>query len=152
MSPSPPNEHHSRDHPDPPAGIVDLVRSLSESILAYLQARSQLLKLESKEASAAITRKALLYFFGACFLILAYTLALVAAIFLISRSTSYPWEYVTFAAAGIHILLAIILILIAKAPFRHGLFRHTLNELEKDRQWLKPKTQTKIPDPRQNQS
>ncbi|MEM8954340.1 MAG: phage holin family protein [Verrucomicrobiota bacterium] len=143
------NDRENTEPLPPTTSTGTLVRSFLESILAYVQARSQLLKLESKEASAAITLKVFLFLSATTCLTLAYALAIVAAISLVSQATTYPWQYVSLAAAGLHVLVAVILILVAKAPFRRGLFRHTLNEIEKDRQWLNPKHHSKSPDPGQ---
>jgi uncharacterized membrane protein YqjE len=137
--PTPQNDHPSPASP-PPSNIGDLVRSLLDSVLTYVQARGQLLQLESKEASSAVTRKAILYFFGACSFAFAYALTIIAAVFLVHRHFDIPWEFVAFGAAGIHLILACLLVIIAKAPFRRGLFRHTRNEFEKDRQWLQKKS------------
>jgi uncharacterized membrane protein YqjE len=124
----------------PPSSIGELVRSLLVSALAYFQTRAQLLRLESQEASAAVTRKVIYYFFGACAFAFAYALAITATVFLVHRHFQIPWEYAILGAAGLQLILGVLLILLAKAPFRRGLFRHTLNEFEKDRQWLQQTT------------
>jgi uncharacterized membrane protein YqjE len=124
----------------PPSNIGDLVRSLLDSAIAYVQTRGELLRLESKEASTAVTRKVVLVFFAACAFAFAYALAVTALVFLVHRHYDIPWEYAALGGAGIQVIVAVILIMIAKGPFRRGLFHHTLNEFEKDRQWLQKKS------------
>ena len=117
-------------------GLGSLAGSVLESILAYLDARVSLFKLESKEASGNLVRRALLLVIAAIFLIFGYFIAITAGISLAATRLETPWEYIALGTAAAHASLGILALLIARTRFSRPLFEHTLKEIEKDRQWL----------------
>src|SRR6266403_1697783 len=47
------------------------------------------------------------------------------------------WPWIALAAAAVHFIIALILLLVARSRITKPLFRTTLAELKKDREWLK---------------
>lgn len=138
-----------RPHPteaDPPrpgapghgrAGLADLTSDILATGLDYLHARLALLSLEAREARSAILFRLLCGFAGAFFLALAWLGSMVALVAWLARSQGWPWPAVAAACAGAHLLAGLALLLAARRRFAEPPFRDSLNELEKDRQWLR---------------
>ncbi len=117
-------------------GFAALAGSVLDSILAYLDARIELFKVESREASTNLIRRALLLVVAAVFLIFGYFIAIVAGVALAAAHFETPWEYIALGTAAAHAALGILAMLIARTRFSRPLFEHTLKEIEKDREWL----------------
>lgn len=138
-----------RRHPteaDPPrpggsgsgrSGLADLTADILATGLDYLHARLALLSLEAREARSAILFRLLCGLAGTFFLGLAWFGAMVGLVGWLARSQSWPWPVVALACAGAHLLAGLILLLAARRRFAEPPFRDSLNELEKDRQWLR---------------
>jgi uncharacterized membrane protein YqjE len=47
------------------------------------------------------------------------------------------WAWIALAAAAVHFIIATVLVLIARNRMTKPVFRATLAELKKDREWLK---------------
>ena len=74
---------------------------------------------------------ALLFFaFGYVFLV-------ATAVVAIAHLANVSWLWTALAAAGLHILIALIFILIARAGIKRPILPETIAELKKDREWLK---------------
>ncbi len=115
--------------PPPPAGKWD-------AVMALIQARVALVRLEAKDAASVGARRAVMVllaigcvFFGWC-LLLAGIVAGIAAL------AGWPWYGVAIAVAALHIILAVILVKLAKSS-ASPTFTHTRAEFLKDREWLK---------------
>lgn len=113
--------------------------STTRTFLGHFQARAQLFVLEAYEASRILGTRAAHLAIGGSLLLLGYVLFVVAFIPLIADSLSIPWEFVCLVAAGLHVLAGGLLLRFAKEVFSKPMFESTLNELEKDREWLHQK-------------
>ena len=71
------------------------------------------------------------------FFAMGYIFLVASAVVWLAGIAGVSWWWIALAGTGLHFLLAIILLLIAKARMAKPLFPITTAELEKDRQWLK---------------
>jgi uncharacterized membrane protein YqjE len=123
----------------PPGGLFGHLSTLLTAKLAYLRARLELAGLEGKEAAihlgiilglavAALTLAMFGYFFS-----------VLAVVFLIGLALGggVTWLYVLAGTALAHFIFAAVLVLIARARLGAPLFPITLEELQKDQEWLK---------------
>lgn len=110
---------------------------LLANLIDYLQTRISLLGLEAREARSQILARIVCGIAAGLFLALAWVALVVAGIGWVSRHFLWPWPLVTAGAALLHGLSALILLQAARRRFAEPPFRDSLNELEKDRQWLK---------------
>ena len=124
----------------PPAGgLFAHLSALLAGKLAYLRARLELAGLEGKEAAihfAIILGLAI----GALILaVFGYFFAVLAVVFLIGLAFGggTAWLYVVAATALAHFIFAAVLLLVARAKLGAPLFPLTLEELQKDQEWLK---------------
>lgn len=100
-----------------------------------LGSRAALVQYELKRASATGIKKAVLFITAAIFLLLFWIILVAGLVGLISAQGGYLWYTVALVFAGVHLLVALILILIAKRPAPPS-FEITRQEFKKDREWL----------------
>lgn len=119
----------------PPAGIPDVPTNWRTALADLIGARLALIQLELRQAAASGVKRGL--FFGAAALLLLFTWILMVAgvIGAISDKNGFPWYWVALVAGGIHLLLAVIFLMVAKRPGSKA-FPHTAEEFKKDRAWL----------------
>lgn len=97
--------------------------------------RLALIQLEIRQAAGSATKKAVLLVSAGFLLLSAWAVFVAGAIGLISALGNFPWYWVALSACGVHLLLAVILIAIAKRP-GEATFSATRAEFLKDREWL----------------
>jgi uncharacterized membrane protein YqjE len=121
------------------AGFLGHISALVAAKLGYLRARLKLAGIEGKEA--AIHGGILIGLAAGALVasIFGYFLLVIALVFLIALACGggNAWIGVLFAAALLHFLGAVVLVLLAKARLGTPLFPLTLDELRKDQEWLK---------------
>jgi uncharacterized membrane protein YqjE len=119
------------------AGLLHNLVSLLNSLAGFLESRIALFAKESKTALvhvlvlvACLAAAAFLAVFGYIFLI-------ASAIAGLAHAFHISWVKIALVAAGLHFLLALICVLIARSRMHKSMFEMTAVELKKDRQWLK---------------
>ncbi len=119
------------------AGLLANLLALASALAEFFETRFVLLAQESK---AALVQLLVLV---AC-LILALFLSVLGYVFLISSAivglahlARISWLWTALAAAGVHFLIALGLLLVARSRITKPVFRVTMAELKKDREWLK---------------
>ena len=127
------------------AGLFSNLFGLANALATFTESRCALFVRESKSAlvqllvlAACLIAALLLFAFGYVFLI-------AAAIFGIARAAGISWEGIALVTAGVHILLALICVLIARGRMTKHPFPETATELKKDREWLRSLDQTTRP-------
>jgi uncharacterized membrane protein YqjE len=108
----------------------------TRNLVAHLQARTQLLALETREAYGELCGRSLFGAIGGLFLLIGYLLALTCLIPLLAESLHTRWQFVGLFLATLHLIAGLIVFWIARRRFSAVLYECTLSELEKDRQWL----------------
>lgn len=107
-----------------------------------ITSRLTLIQLESKETLSKGARSLVFIAAGALAILFAWGLVLVGIIQLIHLSTPWPLHWVALAAGGLHLLIALILVKLAK-PSKQSAFPVTRAEFQKDREWLHQVLNTK---------
>ncbi|WAC21284.1 phage holin family protein [Luteolibacter sp. SL250] len=97
--------------------------------------RIALVQLEFQQAAGSGLKRGILFAAAAILLLLAWIVLVAGGIGAISASAGWPWYWVTLSAGGIHLFIALILILIARKP-GPATFEFTRAEFKKDREWL----------------
>jgi uncharacterized membrane protein YqjE len=118
-------------------GLLENLLALASALTEFFESRFALAAQESK---AALVQLLVL---AAC-LVLAGFLSLLGYVFLVSSAivglanlAGVSWLWIALAAAGVHFLIALMLLLVARSRVTKPVFRATLAELKKDREWLK---------------
>jgi uncharacterized membrane protein YqjE len=119
------------------AGLLDNLLGLASAAAGFFESRFALITRDSKVA--LVQMLALIAFCGAAVMLFAlgYIFLIVSAIVGLAHLVRVPWLWTALAAAGLHFLLALVFVLLARARLTKPLFRATASELKKDREWLK---------------
>lgn len=119
------------------AGLLQNLIALASALVEFFESRFALLAEESKTAALH-----LLILVGC--LILAVLLCALGYVFLITGAVAglahllgISWPWIALAAAVLHFIVALVLLLIARSRITKPFFRATLAELKKDREWLR---------------
>src|ERR1700730_9426794 len=113
------------------AGLLHSLLSLVHALAGFLESRIGLFAKEAKTALVAcLAGAAVLALFGYVFLI-------ASAIAGVAHALHTSWIWITLAAAGLHFILALACLLIARNRMKKSMFEATAAELKKDREWLK---------------
>lgn len=110
-------------------------RGLGASVGKLISTKLRILAIESKAATCGMFRAVVLI--AIAFMLLFFTWALLMAglIGILVAQTGLSWFCAAFIIAGVHFLLAIILVLVAKST-PPTFFEYTKAEFQKDREWL----------------
>ncbi|MDF1739161.1 MAG: phage holin family protein [Verrucomicrobiales bacterium] len=117
-------------------GLGDAVIDALIGSVDCFHARLNLLQFEAKEAGTDLVVRLICFLVAAIFCGLAYLITLVGGIAWVSISQEWTWYKVTLIVAGIHLLLAVILVAIGKRRFGRKPFRDSVDEFKRDREWL----------------
>jgi len=119
------------------AGLLHNLLALVNALVGFLESRLGLIAKESKTALVhvlvlvgCLAGAGLLVAFGFIFL-------MVGAIVGVAHALHVSWIWIALAAAGLHFILALVCLLIARSQIKKRMFEATTLELKKDREWLK---------------
>jgi hypothetical protein len=119
------------------AGLIDNAIGLISALFAYIETRAALLAVESKAMLlqlAAVIAFALAALIAVVF---GYIFILASLIAGISHRSGVSWTWIALVAGLLHIGLALVSVLLAKAKLTGRLYPETRAELKRDQQWLK---------------
>ena len=119
-----------------PPGLFDSLSSLLASFAGYVQARLELLGLESRAAAHNYLRILALAFVAVLALALGYIFVVLGLVFLVHRWTGWSWPAITAIFGAAHLLVVAICAGMIKSRVSRPAFTETMAELRKDRTWL----------------
>jgi uncharacterized membrane protein YqjE len=122
------------------ASAADSIKHWVATFLRYLELRLQLLGLECKEAGLhlliiGLLATAVLVLFGGFLVMFA-----VFLLYLIITVLHWEWGWGALLCAGILLLGSVVAAIILRSRISRPVFRMTLDELQKDREWLRTTT------------
>ena len=126
----------SRSRPRP-TGLIGSLVALASALADFFESRAALLATESKAALVQFLVAAVCLVAAVLFFAFGYIFLLATAVVAIAHMANVSWLWVALAAAGLHFLIALILLLVAGSGIKRPIFRGTMEELKKDREWLK---------------
>jgi uncharacterized membrane protein YqjE len=119
------------------AGLLENLLALVTALAEFFESRFALVAQESKTALVQ------LLVILAC-LVLALVLCVFGYIFLVAtvivgvaHLAGISWLWTALSAAGVHFIIALVLLVVARSRITKPVFRATISELKKDREWLK---------------
>jgi uncharacterized membrane protein YqjE len=115
------------------SGLLALVGALAD----FVESRLGLFATESKAALAQFLTLIICVVAALMFFAIGYIFLVASAVVWLARIAGVHWWWIALAGAGVHFLIALLLLLVAKSQTAKPLFPETTTELEKDRQWLK---------------
>jgi uncharacterized membrane protein YqjE len=118
-------------------GFIGSLVALTSALAEFFESRAALFATESKAALVQFVLVAVCLVAALLFFAFGYVFLLATAVVAIAHLANVSWLWIALAAAGLHILIALILLLIAWSGIKRPVFRATAAELQKDREWLK---------------
>jgi uncharacterized membrane protein YqjE len=118
-------------------GFIGSLVALASALADFFESRAALLATESKTALVQFLVAAVCLVAAVLFFAFGYIFLLATGVVAIAHLANVSWLWVALAAAGLHFLIALILLLVAGTGIKRPIFRGTLTELKKDREWLK---------------
>jgi uncharacterized membrane protein YqjE len=119
------------------AGLLHNLLAVVNDVAGFLESRIGLFAKESKTALVQLLVLAGCLAAAAVFALFGYVFLLASAIAGIAHALHTSWIWITLAAAGLHFILALTCLLIARSRMKKSMFEATAAELKKDREWLK---------------
>jgi uncharacterized membrane protein YqjE len=119
------------------AGLINNLVSLANSLAGFFEARVSLFARESKGALLHLLLLAGAVMMALVLIASGYVFLIVGVIFGIAHALGISWVWIALSAAALHFLLAIGCVIFARMQFTKPMFETSLQELKKDREWLK---------------
>jgi uncharacterized membrane protein YqjE len=119
------------------AGLLQNVFALIGALAEFFESRFALLAEESKAAAVQLLILAGCLIFALLLCALGYVFLITGAVVGLAHLAGISWPWIALAAAALHFIIALVLLLIARSRITKPFFRATLAELRKDREWLK---------------
>ncbi len=119
------------------AGLLDNLLALASALAEFFESRFALVARESKAAAVRVLILAGCGIFAVLLCALGYVFLITGAVVGLAHLLGISWPWVAVGAAALHFLVAVVLLLVARSQITKPLFRATLAELKKDREWLR---------------
>jgi uncharacterized membrane protein YqjE len=119
------------------SGFIGSLVALASALADFFESRAELFATESRTALVQFVLVAICLVAALLFFAFGYIFLLATAVVAIAHLAQISWLWTALAAAGLHILIALILLLVARSGIKRPVFRETAAELKKDREWLK---------------
>ena len=119
------------------AGLLENLLALLNALAEFFESRFALLAEESKGAAVQLLILVGCVIFALLLCALGYVFLITGAVVGLAHLIGISWPWVALAAAAVHFIVALVLLLVARSRVTKPLFRATLTELKKDREWLK---------------
>jgi uncharacterized membrane protein YqjE len=119
------------------AGLLQNLFALVNALAEFFESRFALLAEESKAAAVQLLILAGCIVFALLLCALGYVFLITGAVVGLAHLAGISWPWIALAAAGLHFIIALVLLLIAWNRITRPFFRVTLAELRKDREWLR---------------
>jgi uncharacterized membrane protein YqjE len=123
-----------------PAGHVGLLENLvalASALMDFFQSRLALVAHESKAAAVQLLILVVSVALALALCVMGYVFLIVSVIAGLAHLLGVSWPVVALVVAAVHFLIAVVLLLVARSRVTKPLFRETVTELKKDREWLK---------------
>ena len=119
------------------AGLLQNLFALTSALAEFFESRFALLAEESKAAAVQVLILAGCLIFALLLCALGYVFLITGAVVGLAHLAGISWPWIALAAAGLHFIIALVLLLVARSRITKPFFRATLAELKKDREWLR---------------
>jgi cell division protein FtsW (lipid II flippase) len=127
------------------AGLFNSLFGLIDSLIECIASRSALFAKESRAVLAQLLIVIACVVAALIFFTLGYLFLVGSIVVAVARLAEISWIWVAFGAAGLHFLLAIVCLIVAKTRVTHAPYPELSAELKRDREWLKNLDQSSRP-------
>ena len=131
------NERSRSRNPAGHAGLLENLLALVSALAEFFEGRFALFAQESKSAALHVLILVACLILAVVLCMMGYVFIIVAAVVALAHLVGASWPVVAFAAAILHFVIALVLLLVARSRITKPVFPTTIDELKKDREWLK---------------
>jgi uncharacterized membrane protein YqjE len=124
------------------SGLLDNVLALISAVVGFFEIRFAVLAQESKSAALQMLIMVGCVIAALALLVTGYVFLIVGAVVGIAHLLGTSWIVVALVVALMHFIIAGVLLLVARSRITKPMFRDTVDELKKDREWLKTLNQS----------
>jgi len=117
--------------------LLENLLALLSALADFFESRFALLAEESKVAAVQVLILVGCLIFALLLSALGYAFLITGAVVGLAHLAGISWPWIALAAAAVHFVIALVLLLVVRSRITKPLFRTTLAELKKDREWLK---------------
>ena len=126
-------------------GVGAISASLLAAVLDHLEARVDLFRWEVGEAKSRLVRRIAAVVVAIVFIAIAYLLGIAALVGWIAGTGVLSWPAALGATAGAHLLIALVLLLLARKRPSGEWFPDSRKEFRRDRENLKRRAEASRP-------
>ena len=119
------------------AGLLENLLALATALADFFESRFALVAQESKAAAVQLLILVSCLVLAVLLCALGYIFLITGAVAGVAHLLGVSWPWIALVAAVLHFVIAMVLILVARSRITKPVFRATLAELKKDREWLK---------------
>jgi len=119
------------------AGLLENLLALVTALAEFFESRFALFAQESKTAAVHLLILAGCLILALLLCALGYVFLITGVVVGLAHTLGISWAWIALAAAAVHFIIAMVLLLVARSRMTKPVFRATLAELRKDREWLK---------------
>ena len=119
------------------AGLVENLLALLTALADFLESRFALVAQESKAAAVQLLILAGCLIFALLLCALGYIFLITGVVVGLAHLAGISWPWIALAAAAVHFIIALALLVVARSRITKPVFPNTRAELKKDREWLK---------------
>ena len=124
------------------SGLLDNVLGLLSAIVQFFEVRFAVLAQESKSAALQLLILVGCVIAALALCVMGYVFLIVSAVVGIAHLLGTSWPLVALVVALLHFIIAGVLLLVARSRITKPMFQDTVDELKKDREWLKTLNQS----------
>jgi uncharacterized membrane protein YqjE len=131
------SESASSRNPAGHSGLLDNALGLLSAIVEFFEIRFALAAQESKSAALQLLILVGCVIAALALSLMGYVFLIVGAVVGIAHLLGTSWPVVALVVALVHFIIAGVLLLVARNRITKPMFPDTVDELKRDREWLK---------------
>jgi len=124
------------------SGLLDNALGLISAVVAFFESRFVLLAQESKSAAVQLLILVGCIIAALALCVMGYVFLIVSAVVGLAHLLGTSWPVVALVVALLHFIIAGVLLLVARSRITKPMFQDSIDELKKDREWLKTLNQS----------
>jgi len=124
------------------SGLLDNALALISAVAEFFESRFALVAQESKAAALQMLILVVCVIAALALCVMGYVFLIVSAVVGLAHLLGTSWPVVALVVALVHFIIAGVLLLVARNRITKPMFRDTVDELKKDREWLKTLNQS----------
>ena len=124
------------------SGLLDNALGLISAVVAFFEGRFVLLAQESKTAAVQLLILVGCVIAALALCLMGYVFLIVSAVVGLAHLLGTSWPVVALVVALLHFIIAGVLLVVARSRITKPMFRDSMDELKKDREWLKTLNQS----------